>query len=117
MLCSGESDMFRVTKHCMPVDPAERVVYVVGNAPSGADCTGEQWELTPTMTGDREGWMCLATRAVDKVGNVGVSPPLRICVDLPGIDGTPTCDPDSMPSCRADCEEPPSPNPGLIDID
>jgi hypothetical protein len=117
-LCGENSEMTRVIKHTMVASPAERVIYVVGKQLSSVDCTGEQWEITSSMTGGVEGWMCLAVRAADTVGNIGVSRPLRLCVDIPGIDGTPSCLAEDMPSCRLDdCALPPTLPAMVIDID
>jgi hypothetical protein len=45
-----------------------------------------------------EGWACAAIRVADGLGNVSVSPPLRLCVDIDG-NGTAPC-PAPAPSCR-----------------
>jgi len=58
------------------------------------ECTGEVWELINVA---REGWICLAARALDKVGNIGVSAPLRACYDDPSPDKP------SQPACAASC--------------
>jgi hypothetical protein len=49
----------------------------------------------------------LAGRAEDNIGNVGVSPPIRVCFD--DGEGTPACDPAdtaSAPTCVDDCTLP-----------
>jgi hypothetical protein len=70
------------------------------NAAMGIDCAGGAWELVPIVG---EGWRCLAVRAEDTIGNIGVSAPLRICFDN-GI-GTPQCNAasDTPPSCTDGC--------------
>lgn len=63
------------------------------NTSTGA-CTGDYWELAQIAN---PGWNCVAARVEDKVGNVGISEPLRICFGPNDCSGTP------MPSCRRDC--------------
>lgn len=73
---------------------------------SGAACTGTDWEFTDI----KEGWICIAGKATDNTGNVGISAPLRLCYD-DGVDPPPACaDPssDPPPSCVVDgCTLPP----------
>jgi hypothetical protein len=70
------------------------------NASMGPDCAGAAWELLPFVG---EGWRCLAVRAEDSIGNIGVSAPLRICFD--DGNGTPKCNAasDTPPSCTDGC--------------
>jgi hypothetical protein len=44
-------------------------------------CEGWTWQLLPIMLDDNEqqGWRCLAARAEDNKGNVGVSEAIRVC--------------------------------------
>jgi len=72
------------------------------NGTTGA-CTGNTWELLQNLP---EGWACLAVRAEDNRGNVGVSRPLRVCLD--DEVGTPACDPvhDTPPTCTDGCTPP-----------
>jgi hypothetical protein len=72
---------------------------------TGDACTGHDWAIGAT-NGIEEGWVCLAARVVDNVGNVGVSAPLRVCYDDgegPAADclGTP-------PPCTDGCTVSPS---------
>ncbi len=46
---------------------------------STLNCTGNAIDLKGSNIA--EGWACVAVRAEDNLGNVGVSPPMRICVD------------------------------------
>lgn len=108
-LCQGaSSDLTRVTHHG-DIFGDTPVVYGIGDL-TEPECTGSQWSLA--SAGAREGWNCLAARAVDKVGNVGISPPLRICFD-DGIAPPPTCDPFAAPDCTDGCT-PPARFPGAI---
>jgi hypothetical protein len=59
-------------------------------------CTGHQFDSLAASI--HEGWACLAVRAVDHVGNIGVSPPLRVCIDYT-MNGQPDCNPAAAPDC------------------
>lgn len=106
-LCTSHlSDMWYVPQHADGhVEPA---VYAVSPNPGDNRCAGIDLEFLSMDQND--GWVCLAARAVDKAGNVGISPPLRVCVDSPDIPGQPDCaimsDP-SPPSCTDGCTPPP----------
>jgi hypothetical protein len=83
------------------------MVYVVGTPNSSdATCTGIDWSFLSKDQPD--GWVCLAARVVDKAGNVGISPPLRICVDNPDNDIVPPCRTMSIepPTCTDGCTPP-----------
>jgi hypothetical protein len=68
------------------------------NASTG-ECTGEYWELVGVAD---PGWICVAARAVDTKGNVGVSEPVRLCYgENPNM--TPDCSGMPMPSCTDGC--------------
>jgi hypothetical protein len=58
----------------------------------------------------QDGFVCFAARAVDKVGNVGISPPIRVCVDTDLTDNVqPNCAKMSIPdppSCTDGCTPP-----------
>lgn len=100
-LClNKDSDMWQVIQDDYTGQP---VVYARSPTAGGAECTGVSWEFGSLV--DADGWVCFATRAVDNVGNVGVSRPIRICVDDPERDGTPACATQSLapPSCTDGC--------------
>lgn len=104
LLCTSQaSDMNVVIKHSM--SGIEPVVYGIGSM-TGLECTGSGWEL-PSQT-PLEGWFCLAATATDKVGNVGISAPLRICFDNPTTGFVPPCANSSTtpPSCTDGCIPP-----------
>jgi hypothetical protein len=63
-------------------------VYGVRPTNGASECTGEAWEL---LNGMNEGWLCVAARAVDNKGNVGISEPLRLCYDDPLTNTLPDC--------------------------
>jgi hypothetical protein len=100
-LCGEISDMTLVVEHDSKVQQGEPIVYGLGNLPP-AECTGTTWDLGNVV--DEDGWICLAARATDNLGNTGVSRPLRVCFDDP-IDGPPPCasDNSSPPSCTDGC--------------
>lgn len=77
----------------------EPVIYGVG-ALLGLECTGANWEILPLV--EREGWVCLAAQGRDNAGNLGVSPPLRVCID-DGFGDAPDCSPEAMPACTDGC--------------
>jgi hypothetical protein len=102
-LCADKvSDMWQVIQ-----DEFNNIPVIYGASPTaGHECTGVGWEFTTKL--DADGWVCFATRAVDNAGNVGISTPLRICVDLPG-GASPPCAVSSTtpPSCTDGCTPPP----------
>ncbi len=91
------SDLTRV----IPWDFDSTVPAIYGIPPlDDPACTGLDWEIGST-NGIEEGWVCVAARAVDNAGNVGVSAPLRICYD--DGQGAPASCPDPAPSCTDGC--------------
>jgi hypothetical protein len=104
-LCDKTSDMVRVVQHEIAGTTPEPVVYGIEPAVSPfVECTGRYLELAGLfrvgkidaanhmiVTEDTEGWHCLAVKAIDNVGNRGVSPPLRVCYDDPRTTFKPTC--------------------------
>lgn len=102
-LCTGEkSDMWQVVEDIYNQSPA---VYAASVTPD-LECNGVAWEFTGKL--DKDGWVCFATRAVDAVGNVGISRPIRICVDKDNEEGTPPCANSSTtpPTCTDGCTPP-----------
>jgi len=103
-LCLNQSsDLSIVIAHVSPERPP--AVYALGPL-VGEACTGIDWEIGAHAD---EGWVCLAGRAVDKAGNIGVSKPLRLCYDDPATPFVPDCMTGSTPpSCTDGCTLPPS---------
>lgn len=104
-LCQNEaSDLYQVIQHSTAT--TEPVIYAHG-ATVGLECTGVSWEFSTFLEG-QDGWVCFAARAVDKAGNVGISRPLRVCVDDPTVAGAPACATSSVdvPSCTDGCVPP-----------
>lgn len=107
-LCDETSDL-QVVAHYHRL-PGEPIVYAIAPAASGFLCKGREWELTGVLDG-YEGWVCLAARARDKVGNRGVSKPLALCVDDQTVEGQPSCWTDlneAPPDCTDGCDDPPA---------
>lgn len=113
-LCHEGSDLSRVVGQKIWTETSSTwapVVYGVGPI-EGAACTGADWELGALAPEDQEGWICLAARAEDNAGNVGVSRPLRLCLDRTDTDHpeTPACvvdnAPDDAPTCMDGCAIP-----------
>jgi hypothetical protein len=104
-LCPTQSsDMWFVPYR---VELKEPYVYVVGTPdPQDVSCTGIDLAF---LTADQpDGWVCVAARVVDKAGNVGLSPPLRLCADDPATPDHPPCALSSMtpPTCTDGCTPP-----------
>jgi hypothetical protein len=100
MCTANQSDMWQVIERPILKEPA---IYAPSVTASTGECTGQGWEFGSIVTQD--GWHCFAARVTDKVGNVGVSRPLRICVDDPDLPGSPPCANSSVdaPSCTDGC--------------
>jgi len=100
-LCNGLSDMYFVPTRTLGGVPRS-IIFAIGPITSVA-CTGQQWEIGQYIP--TEGWVCLAARAEDNVGNVGISAPMALCFDDPARPGTPGCldHLDEAPSCSQSC--------------
>jgi hypothetical protein len=104
-LCTEEaSDLQAVIGHS--VNRAEPLIYAV-SPDNSYECTGRGWELPSAGLSDYQGWVCLAVRAFDYVGNRGVSKPLAVCLDNSQIDGPPDCIGQEPPDCKDGCSDPP----------
>jgi hypothetical protein len=70
-----------------PVSEADEIYTL---APYEADdaCMGLPFDSLANNIAD--GWACVAVRVVDRLGNVGVSKPIRVCIDRDG-DGAEGC--------------------------
>lgn len=104
-LCpTHNSDMWYVAYNKQLKEPH---VYVVGTPNiNDASCSGIDLAF---LTADQpEGWVCVAARVLDRAGNVGISPPLRVCVDAPETDFHPACAVSSVepPTCTDGCSAP-----------
>lgn len=100
MCAPYDADMHRIIK--FDYDETVPVIFAVGNLATGPACIGTDWETAQYG----EGWACLAARAVDHAGNVGVSRPLRVCID-DGVDPPPDCM-STPPDCTDGCTLPPN---------
>ncbi|MES1173251.1 MAG: hypothetical protein ABUL62_02900 [Myxococcales bacterium] len=108
----GASDLSVVIRHPVTTTPFEPVIYALqpNQASSQPDCSGIPWELSSAIsTGvpnmNKTGWLCMAARAQDKVGNVGISRPLRVCL---ADDTNPDpCNGVAPPTCTDSCTPPP----------
>jgi len=102
---TNTDDMIRAIS--WDVDSSVPAIFGIGSL-DGIACTGTDWEIGPVV---EEGWICVAGRAEDHTGNVGISRPLRLCFD-DGKGAPPSCldqDADPPPSCRVDdCKLPPA---------
>jgi hypothetical protein len=105
-LCGGTSDLMRVIQHEQAAGPAEPVVYAIPAQDGNCDPSDLQLSSMPGVT--KNGWVCLAVRALDRTGNVGVSAPLRVCLSDPSLGAAPPCAASSVqpPSCTRKCTPP-----------
>jgi hypothetical protein len=94
------TEMFRVIPSALESKPPAIYALSPTNAGTG-ECEGIAWSVLLNVG---EGWRCLAARAEDTIGNVGVSAPLRVCFDNGNAgDGTPNCDQALAPACTKNC--------------
>jgi hypothetical protein len=92
------SEMSRVVPARVQGKPPAVYAFAPSNDPNAGECNGRSWELGDSRV--KAGWLCLAARAEDTIGNVGVSAPLRVCFD----DGThKPCDMSHIPTCTDGC--------------
>lgn len=106
-LCADhKSDLWMVVQHDLAIPQGdEPVVYGIGGLKE-PECTGSLWDLG--LIPGANDWLCLAVRASDNLGNVGISRPLRVCFDNPDVPGAPPCASGSPPpSCTDSCAPPP----------
>ncbi len=107
-LCVATSPVTRIIPAV--VHPTDRTIF--GKPPIAAmTCVGDAWDFQTNIS---EGWACVAARAEDNLGNVGVSPPVRACFingvapePCPASLGT-IVDASMRPSCTDGCTPPPS---------
>ncbi len=88
--------MFRAIFYTVSTD--EPAIYALEPVDSSSQifCTGQQFDARANAI--PEGWVCAAVRAKDNLGNIGISPPLPICIDYT-LDGQPS-----------ECSQAPDPN-------
>ncbi len=97
-LCTANaSDLTRVIDHGVP-GTTEPVIYSVRWS-NNEECTGQAWSLIDA--GLPNGWICMAAIAKDTVGNVGISAPLRVCLNSTAPGKTP-------PACATSSTTPPT---------
>ncbi|MBU1219739.1 hypothetical protein KKF34_08240 [Myxococcota bacterium] len=65
----------------------EPAIYTLPPVDSGSSlmCSGIQFDAWANNI--QEGWACIAVKAIDNAGNVGVSAPMRVCIDYDPDDG------------------------------
>lgn len=78
-LCNNNSALWQVIGQ-FEGDTKDPAIYAYSPT-SSVDCTGQSWSYdTFISAANTDGWVCIGASAKDRVGNVGVSPPLRLCV-------------------------------------
>ncbi|HVW26337.1 MAG TPA: hypothetical protein VHC69_13300 [Polyangiaceae bacterium] len=105
-LCNAATyeDSTRIIQHAQAgAGNPEPVVYQLEDD----DCRVSQLDLL-SVNGVSNGWLCLAVRAKDNTGNIGVSRPIRVCLDDPR-QPEPSCanSSETPPSCTRGCAPPP----------
>jgi hypothetical protein len=80
-MCELSSPAIRITKEVIGSDP---VIFSI-SPQTEIQCMGNAFDAVATNISD--GWACVAVRALDNLGNVGISPPLRVCIDHDGVGG------------------------------
>lgn len=96
-LCVETSSLRRV----IPADLVDDNIPAIYAKPTIGDsrCVGDSIDLRANV---QPGWLCAVIRVEDRLGNVGVSAPLRLCHQQ---DGEPACD-GPPPPCTAECAPP-----------
>jgi hypothetical protein len=84
-VCLGASGLQRVIERPATGSPE---IYTIAPVDDEGACMGFPFD---SLANDiQDGWACVAVRVVDNLGNVGVSRPLRVCIDRDG-DGSDGC--------------------------
>ena len=80
-LCQGSGSDMRYVLHDSSQMPATPLIWTLPpvSAPPMDACTGFPFDALANNIPN--GWICAAVEAVDGVGNVSVSAPIRLCVD------------------------------------
>jgi hypothetical protein len=92
------SELYRVVPGRVQGKPPAVYAFAPSNDANVGECNGRSWELGDSRV--KAGWLCLAARVEDTIGNVGVSAPLRVCFD----DGSgKPCDMNHIPTCTDGC--------------
>lgn len=94
-ICELTSDLYRSMPQ--PLVGSPRPALFGLDPDPGGECGGRAW--TPAQVLGVTGWVCLAARVEDTIGNVGVSPPLRVCYPENGQTSCPA----EKPSCTDGC--------------
>lgn len=104
-LCPN-TEMFRAIPQLIDVANPPGAIFAMSPTNSGIGvCNGNSWAVP---FGGHEGWVCIAARVEDTIGNVGVSRPLRVCYDDPSTAFMPDCSPQAgeAVTCTQDCSPP-----------
>jgi hypothetical protein len=106
VFCGPGREMDHPKALCDTTDMTVALAYTVGTQPAiwtippivgdGLSCVGRQVDTLASSVND--GWICLAVAAADKLGNMQVSRPIRVCVDKDGKGGE-CSSPPPAPNC------------------
>jgi len=94
------TEMLRAVPGRIQGKPPAVYAYTPSNRVDEGACNGIDWNIAGNTRG-REGWICVAARAVDNIGNVGVSEPIRLCYD--NGTGAPADCSGQPPTCLGSC--------------
>jgi hypothetical protein len=73
-LCEESSPLTRVTTSSY--SRSTKTIFAKPPIVRGETCVGDAWDFQASID---EGWACVALRAEDNLGNVGLAHPLRVC--------------------------------------
>jgi hypothetical protein len=93
-LCPSSDAMTRIATVSNSEVP---MIYTVPPVPPDNEfaCVGFAVDMLAANVAD--GWVCAAVRAYDRLGNRGVSPPMRLCIDKNPRDNVNPCPPSLTP--------------------
>lgn len=99
-LCN--SQMLRVVRGRSSEKPFAIYGIEPANATNLPACAGNTWDAQSVVG---NGWACIAARAEDTIGNVGISAPLRVCFKyMSGGEPCTANDSVNAPSCLGNCK-------------
>jgi hypothetical protein len=99
-LCKLGTEMFRVIPSALEDKPPAIYAFMPTNGGTG-ECEGTSWNVLVIVK--QEGWRCLAARAEDTIGNVGVSAPLHVCFTNDLKNPNPVCNTVPPEWCTKSC--------------
>ena len=93
-LCRASGPLTIALENTFGITPQPLIWSIPPIAGNQLQCDGLQFDTLANNIGN--GWICVAVRAIDGLGNESVSPPLRLCVDQ---SGNGVCNAGTAPDC------------------